>query len=102
MQIPENSLNPAPNCASWARQFVQFLSDSLNQCARHVVDGSIKYVCMDWRHAQQLLEAGNAVYDELKNICVWAKTNPGQGSFYRSQHELVFVYKKGKAAPLNT
>jgi DNA modification methylase len=49
-----------------------------------------------------LLEAGNAVYDELKNICVWAKTNPGQGSFYRSQHELVFVYKKGKAAHLNT
>ena len=85
-----------------SRQFVQFLSDSLNQCARHVVDGSITYVCMDWRHAQQLLEAGNAVYDELKNICVWAKTNPGQGSFYRSQHELVFVYKKGKAAHLNT
>jgi DNA modification methylase len=85
-----------------SRQFVQFLSDSLNQCARHVVDGSITYVCMDWRHAQQLLEAGDAVHDELKNICVWAKTNPGQGSFYRSQHELAFVYKKGKAAHLNT
>lgn len=43
-----------------------------------------------------------AVYDELKNVCVWVKTTPGQGSFYRSQHELVFVYKHGKAPHLNT
>jgi DNA modification methylase len=57
---------------------------------------------MDWRHAQDLSQAGAAVYDELKNICVWGKTNPGQGSFYRSQHELVFVYKSGTAPHLNT
>jgi DNA modification methylase len=56
----------------------------------------------NWRHARELLEAGAAVYDELKNICVWAKTTPGQGSFYRSQHELVFVYKRGQAPHLNT
>ena len=67
-------------------------------CARHTVDGGITYVCMDWRHARELLEAGATVYDELKNICVWAKTTPGQGSFYRSQHELVFVYKRGVSA----
>jgi hypothetical protein len=53
-------------------------------------------------HAREFLEAGASVYDELKNICVWAKTTPGQGSFYRSQHELVFVYKRGQAPHLNT
>jgi DNA modification methylase len=83
-------------------QFVQFLKDTLGPCARHTVDGGITYVCMDWRHARELLEAGAVVYDELKNVCVWAKTTPGQGSFYRSQHELVFVYKRGSAPHLNT
>jgi DNA modification methylase len=83
-------------------QFVRFLQEALGLCARHTIDGGIAYVCMDWRHARELLEAGAAVYDELKNICVWAKTTPGQGSFYRSQHELVFVYKRGPAPHLNT
>jgi hypothetical protein len=83
-------------------QFVRFLQDTLGPCASHTIDGGITYVCMDWRHAGELLEAGAAVYDELKNICVWAKTTPGQGSFYRSQHELVFVYKRGQAPHLNT
>ena len=85
-----------------SEQFTQFLQKTLALCACHVVDGAISFVCMDWRHARELLEAGSAVYDELKNICVWMKTTPGQGSFYRSQHELVFVYKSGKAAHLNT
>jgi len=83
-------------------QFTRFLEDALGACARNTVDGGITYVCMDWRHARELLEAGAAVFDELKNICVWMKTNPGQGSFYRSQHELVFVYKHGRAAHINT
>jgi hypothetical protein len=92
-------------CASGemtSNQFVRFLQDTLGQCARHTVDGAISFVCMDWRHARELLEAGAAVYDELKNICVWTKTTPGQGSFYRSQHELVFVYKRGRHPHLNT
>jgi DNA modification methylase len=83
-------------------QFVQFLQDTLGPCARHTVDGGITYVCMDWRHARELLEAGAVVYDELKNVCVWVKTTPAQGSFYRSQHEPVFVYKRGSAPHLNT
>jgi DNA modification methylase len=83
-------------------QFIEFLQQTLGPCARHTIDGGITYVCMDWRHARELLTAGAAVYDELKNICVWAKTTPGQGSFYRSQHELVFVYKQGNAPHLNT
>ena len=83
-------------------QFIQFLQEALGPCARDTVDGGITYICMDWRHAGELLAAGAAVYDELKNICVWTKTTPGQGSFYRSQHELVFVYKRGQAPHLNT
>jgi hypothetical protein len=84
-------------CASGemtSSQFLQFLKDTLGKCADCIVDGGITYVCMDWRHARELLEAGATAYDELKNICVWTKTTPGQGSFYRSQHELVFVYKR--------
>jgi DNA modification methylase len=83
-------------------QFTAFLKATLALCARHTADGGITYVCMDWRHMRELLDAGAAVYDELKNVCAWVKTTPGQGTFYRSQHELVFVYKRGRAPHLNT
>ena len=83
-------------------QFTQFLRESLGSTARSVKDGGIVYICMDWRHAPELLDAGASVFDELKNICVWTKTNAGQGSFYRNQHEMVFVYKRGKARHINT
>jgi len=59
------------------------------------------YDGMDWRHMQEMLQAGHAVYSELKNLCVWNKTNGGMGSFYRSKHELVFVWKSGTAPHLN-
>ena len=59
------------------------------------------FVCMDWRHVGELLKAGEANDLELKNICVWVKANVGMGSFYRSQHELVFVYKKKGASHRN-
>ena len=92
-------------CASGemtSNEFVEFLEQTLGLASQHVADGSISYVCMDWRHLQEVLTAGLAVYDELKNLCVWTKSNAGQGSFYRSQHELILVYKKGKAPHLNT
>jgi hypothetical protein len=57
---------------------------------------------MDWRHMGELLTAGKQVFSELKNLCVWNKTNGGMGSFYRSKHELVFVFKLGSAPHLNT
>lgn len=82
--------------------FTAFLTDCLGACARHSSDGSIHYVCMDWRHAGELMAAGDAVYTELKNLCVWVKSNAGQGSFYRSQHELIFVFKKGDAPHINS
>jgi DNA modification methylase len=83
-------------------QFTQFLREALGNCARFVKDGAIVYVCMDWRHCNELHEAGAAVFDELKNICVWVKQNGGQGSFYRSAHEFVFVFKRGNVPHINT
>jgi DNA modification methylase len=85
-----------------SRQFQSFLQQVFGLCARHSIDGSIHYVCMDWRHLEELLAAGRITYSELKNVCVWVKNNAGQGSFYRSQHELVFVFKNGHAEHLNT
>ena len=56
---------------------------------------------MDWRHLGEVLAAGRAAYTDLKNLCVWAKTNGGMGSLYRSQHELVFVFKAGTGSHIN-
>ncbi|MEM5494463.1 DNA methyltransferase [Hoeflea sp. AS16] len=82
--------------------FTTFLTDSLQAAASQLTDGAIAYVCMDWRHMREVLAAGHAVFSELKNLCVWNKTNGGMGSFYRSKHELVFVFKKGTAPHINT
>jgi DNA modification methylase len=84
------------------REFTNFLMATLGVAASVCRDGAIAFVCMDWRHAGELLAAGNAVFTELKNMCVWKKTNAGMGAFYRSQHELVFVFKNGAAPHTNT
>lgn len=81
--------------------FTAFLDTSLNLLARHSADGSVHYVCMDWRHMREVLTVGKETYDELLNLCVWAKDNGGMGSFYRSQHELVFVFRSGKGPHRN-
>lgn len=82
-------------------QFTAFLETVFGQLADHSVDGAIQFICMDWRHLGEVVAAGNAAYSELKNLCVWAKTNGGMGSLYRSQHELVFVFKAGTAPHIN-
>jgi len=82
-------------------EFVAFLTTSLRLLARHSTNGSIHFVCMDWRHASELLAAGNQIYEALLNLCVWVKNNGGIGSFYRSRHELVFVFKNGKGPHRN-
>jgi len=82
--------------------FTTFLTDSLEAAASQLTDGAIAYVCMDWRHMREVLAAGHVVFPELKNLCVWNKTNGGMGSFYRSKHELVFVFKKGTVPHINT
>ncbi len=81
--------------------FTAFLESALQPMASVCKDGAIAFVCMDWRHMSELLAAGRAVFSDLKNVCVWSKTNGGMGSFYRSQHELVFVFKHGEAKHQN-
>ena len=86
-------------------EFVQFLVGIMQQCKAHSVDGSIHYICMDFRHAWHVCEAGKRVFGTFnpknqyspKNLCVWNKSNFANGSFYRAKHELVFVYKHGTA-----
>ena len=84
------------------QEFTAFLSRAFANLAAHSADGSIHFICMDWRHMGEMLEAGGANYAELKNLIVWAKDNGGMGSFYRSRHELVFAFKKGAAAHINS
>ncbi|MCK0530715.1 site-specific DNA-methyltransferase [Sphingobium agri] len=83
-------------------EFTGFLETAFRNAADVSMDGAIHYQCMDWRHVEEMMKAGSAVYSELKNICIWSKDNAGMGSFYRSQHELVFVWKVGSAPHLNT
>lgn len=83
-------------------QFTQFLEQSLGAMASVMRDGAIAFVCMDWRHMGELLAAGRSVFTELKNLVVWNKTNGGMGAFYRSKHELIFVFKQGTAPHTNS
>lgn len=82
-------------------EFTAFLQAVFALLIENTVDGSIHQICMDWRHLWEMLGAGRTIYNELKNLCVWNKTNAGMGSFYRSKHELVFVWKSGTAAHIN-
>ena len=82
-------------------QFISFLTASLKLLARNSATGSVHFVCMDWRHMGELLSAGRQVYESLLNVCVWVKNNGGMGSFYRSRHELVFVFRNGKGKHRN-
>ncbi|WP_108788677.1 DNA methyltransferase [Erythrobacter sp. Alg231-14] len=82
-------------------EFTGFLSTVFGHLAHFSVDGAIHFQCMDWRHMGEILAAGERAYDELKNLCVWSKSNGGMGALYRSQHELVFVFKSGTAPHIN-
>ena len=83
-------------------QYVGFLEAGCRNIARVCVDGSIVFQCTDWRHVVEMLRAGRAAFSEVKNLVVWNKTSPGQGSFYRSQHELIGVFKVGTGEPINS
>ena len=76
-------------------EFTEFLRTVFGHLKEFSKNGSIHYICMDWRHIAELINAGKETYDEWKNLCVWTKSTGGMGSFYRSQHELVFVFKSG-------
>jgi hypothetical protein len=82
-------------------QFLAFLTAALRLLARFSKPGSVHFLSMDWRHLRVLLDAGQRVYDQLLNLCVWVKNTAGMGSFYRSQHELVLVFRNGNAKHRN-
>jgi ParB-like nuclease domain/DNA methylase len=83
-------------------EFIGFLSTAFANLVAHSLDGSIHFVCMDWRHMNEILQAGGAHYAELKNLIVWAKDNGGMGAFYRSRHERIFAFKNGTAPHINS
>ncbi|MEO0682103.1 MAG: DNA methyltransferase [Pseudomonadota bacterium] len=82
-------------------EFTAFLERACRNLRDASLDGAIHFVCMDWRHMAEMLAAGEAVYDALKNLIVWAKDNGGMGTFYRSRHELVFAFQVGTAPHVN-
>jgi DNA modification methylase len=84
-----------------AAQFTKFLEDAQTQLAEHSADGSLHFICIDGLHLYEALTAGKRIYRELKNVVVWVKTNAGMGSLYRSQHELVLVWKHGRGKHVN-
>jgi DNA modification methylase len=77
-------------------EFLSFLAAALGLMVRFSKAGSVHFVCMDWRHMSELLTASKQVYGSFLNLCVWVKNNGGMGSLYRSQHELIFVFRNGK------
>jgi DNA modification methylase len=82
-------------------EFIQFLSATLGLAVQASRDGALHYVCMDWRHLFELLSAARPLYGDILNLCVWNKDNGGMGSFYRSKHELISVFKVGSAPHVN-
>ena len=79
-------------------EFIAFLEKFIRLAVRHSQDGSIHFVFIDWRHLPELLSAARPIYSEWKNLLVWNKSNAGQGTFYRSKHELIAAFKNGTAA----
>lgn len=84
-----------------AAQFTLLLTTVFRNMSAYSASGSIHQICMDWRHIDEMMLAGKAVYSELKNLVVWNKSNAGMGSFYRSKHELIFIWKNGTAPHIN-
>ncbi|MCB9988264.1 MAG: ParB N-terminal domain-containing protein [Rhodospirillales bacterium] len=82
-------------------EFTGFLTTTFGHLIDWSEDGSIHFQCMDWRHIGEIIEAGAQAGYDLKNLCVWVKDNGGMGSFYRSRHELIFIFKNGQAPHIN-
>lgn len=82
-------------------EFADFLKTAMEHLVRYSIDGSLHFLFMDWRGLFAMLTAARGTYTEQKNLCIWSKTNGGMGSLYRSQHELVAVFKNGRAPHIN-
>lgn len=84
------------------KEFTQFLAQAFKNLCAHSLDGSIHFICMDWRHISEVQNAALSLFTELKNLIIWVKDNGGMGTFYRSRHELIFAYKNGSAPHINS
>ncbi|THD64445.1 DNA methyltransferase [Phenylobacterium sp.] len=82
-------------------EFMAFLKATLGACVAVSRDGAVHFVCMDHPHIEELTQACNSIYGQRLTLCVWVKSNAGMGGLYRSQHELVFVYRVGEAPHRN-
>lgn len=78
-------------------EFTAFLSSVMQQSVDYTVEGAIHYIFMDFRHVWHIMEAAREIYKtvEPKQLCIWHKSNIGNGNFYRAQHELCFIFKNG-------
>src|SRR5947207_12106475 len=74
-------------------EYVKFLMSALGNASRVSRQGAVHFVCCDWRHVTEIIKAGGLAYGETLNIIVWVKSNAGQGSFYRSQHEFIVAFR---------
>jgi hypothetical protein len=83
-----------------AAEFMRFLQVAFTRLCQFSTRASMHFVCMDWRHVQELLSAAQGLY-EVRNLCVWNKGRAGMGSLYRSQHELIFVLQNGHGRIIN-
>lgn len=80
-------------------EFTDFLETAFSVMKMHAKPGAIIYSFMDWRHQREILNAAEPIFGSLRQLCIWVKDNAGMGTFYRSQHELVFVFKNGDKTP---
>ena len=82
-------------------EYEEFLAVAFRNLVAHSESGSLHYAFIDWKHLGEMQTAGDRVFTELKNVCVWDKGRGGMGSLYRSAHEFVFVWKAGKGRHRN-
>lgn len=83
-------------------EFVKFLQGIMHAAVAHTLPGAIHYIFMDWRHNWHITEAGRRVYGSPvpKQMCVWVKDLFANGSFYRAQQELCFIFSDEQAKAL--
>ena len=84
-----------------SHEYADFLRSTMGNLVACTTDGSIHFLCINWRHVDAMMAAGKQLYAEMKQLVVWSKTNAGMGSIYRSQHELIAVFKNGRRPHIN-
>ena len=82
-------------------QFREFNASWIGASIEHLCDGGLAGTFIDWRGFPDVHAAAIGQVLSAINLIVWAKTNAGLGSLYRSQHELFTLYKKGSAPHVN-